>query len=373
MTWLRIGRRGVPPHPNPLPGYGERGRVAPSSPRSRGEDTGEGRDGDCRARSPERAGAQSVRASAQSVRASAQSVRTLPAIAVLLLLAAGCRQVGAINRFSGQRALGHVEALCEFGPRPVGSEANLEAGDYIARTLEAYGWTVEFQEFGYRGERVRNIIGKRGSGPVVVLGTHYDTRSVTDRDPVDRSGAVLGANDGGSGTAVLLELARVLDRSATDEVEIWLAFFDASDQGELSAWPWCVGAREMANTLAVRPEYVLVIDMVGDADQQFYYEWSSSLWLLEKVWRLAEEKGYGAHFTPEYRHQLEYDHTPFFQWGIPAAVVIDFDYPYWHTQHDTLDKVSADSLQRIGDVLETLLEQEPLPGDAEGNQDTTTQ
>jgi len=301
----------------------------------------------------------------------ARAVRALLVISVVLL-AAGCRQVGAISRFSGQRALGHVKALCDLGPRPVGSEANLKAGDYIARTLEAYGWAVEFQEFGYRGERIRNIIGKRGAGPVIILGTHYDTRSVADLDPADRSGAVLGANDGGSGVAVLLELARVLDRSATEGVEIWLAFFDASDQGELSAWPWCVGAREMANTLSVRPEYALVIDMVGDADQCFYYEWSSSLWLLEKVWRIAEGKGYGQHFQAEYRHQLEHDHTPFFQWGIPAAVVIDFDYPYWHTQHDTLDKVSADSLQRIGDVLETLLEQEPLPGTVKGDQDTTT-
>jgi hypothetical protein len=128
----------------------------------------------------------------------------------------------------------------------------------------------------------------------------------------------------------------------------------------------------MANTLAVRPEYVLVIDMVGDADQRFYYEWTSSLWLLEKTWRIAADRGYGQHFVPEYRHQLEYDHTPFFQWGIPAALIIDFDYPFWHTQHDTLDKVSADSLQRMGDVLVTLLEQEPLPRNVEGERDTTT-
>lgn len=357
MTWLRITRkREAPqtPHPPPRAGVlakenGERAQdcrnpVLPSI--LRGEDTG--------------GGVRSGRA------------KHVVAVLLLLLAAAGCREVGGINRFSGQRALGHVEALTDLGPRPVGSEANLKAGDYIARKLEEYGWAVEYQEFGFRGERIRNIIGKRGSGPVVILGAHYDTRSVADLDPADRSGGVPGANDGGSGTAVLLELARVLDRSATEEVEVWLAFLDASDQGELSAWPWCVGAREMANTLAIRPEYALMIDMVGDADQRFYYEWSSSLWLLEKVWRIAEDKGYGQHFAPEYRHQLEYDHTPFFQWGIPAAVVIDFDYPYWHTQHDTLDKISVDSLQRIGDVLETLLEQEPLPGDIGDDQNATT-
>jgi len=294
------------------------------------------------------------------------------AAALVAVVVGGCRNVEALNRFSGARAMHHVETLCDLGPRPVGSEANREAADHIARTLEANGWAVEYQEFGYRGEKVRNVIGKKGRGPVIILGAHYDTRPVADRDPADRSGGVDGANDGGSGTAVLLELSRVLDDAATDQAEIWLVFFDAADRGGLSAWPWSVGAQEMANTLSVRPEYALIIDMVGDAEQRFYYEWSSSLWLLEKVWRIAEDKGYGDFFTPEYRHQIEYDHTPFFQWGVPAALVIDFDYPYWHTRHDTLDKVSVDSLQRIGDVLETLLEQEPFTGSPGEDPGTTT-
>ncbi len=284
------------------------------------------------------------------------------AIVILLLYTAivgvGCR---AMQRgFSGDRALGHVRAQVEFGPRPVGSDANRQASDYIIRQLERYGWEVETQDFAYGGLPVRNVIGKKGRGPLIILGTHYDTRPLADRDPEDRSQAVPGANDGASGTAVLLELARVLDSSATDQAEIWLAFFDAEDRGNINAWPWAVGSQHMADTLLKRPEYIVVIDMIGDADQQIYYEWTSALWLQERIWGIAAELGYEQQFIQQHRYSILSDHTPFVNRGLPAALLIDFDYPYWHTRHDTLDKVSADSLQRVGDVLQTLLEGEPF-------------
>jgi len=271
---------------------------------------------------------------------------------------AACEAPG--TKFSGRRAFAHVEAQCEFGPRPVGSDANRKTSDYIGRTLEREGWQVEHQDFAYQGIKGRNVIGKKGHGPIIILGTHYDTRPIADRDPANRSEAVMGANDGGSGTGVLLELARVLDPSATSQAEIWLAFFDAEDRGNLNAWPWAVGSRRMANELEVRPEYVLIIDMIGDREQDIYYEWSSSLWLQEKLWHIAADLGYGQYFVPKHRHSILDDHTPFLERGIAAAVVIDFDYKYWHTTQDTLDKVSADSLQRVGDVLETLLEGDPF-------------
>jgi len=243
----------------------------------------------------------------------------------------------------------------------VGSKANAEAAELIARTLQRYGWQVEFQSFAYGGLAVRNVIGTKGEGPLIILGAHFDSRPVADKDPTDRSLAVMGANDGGSGTAVLLELARVLDERATDQAQIKLAFFDAEDRGELGGWPWCVGSAHMAKSLAgTRPAYVIVVDMVGDDDQRIYYEWSSSLWLEERLWGIAEQLGYRQHFIPEHRYSILDDHTSFLEWGINAALIIDFDYPYWHTRYDTLDKISADSLQRVGDVLETLLEGEPF-------------
>jgi len=264
------------------------------------------------------------------------------------------------KRFSGKRALTHVRAQCDLGPRPISSEANRRASEYIGRTLERSGWEVEYQEFAFRGLRGRNVIGKKGHGPIIILGTHFDTRPIADRDPTDRSVGVLGANDGASGTAVLLELARVLDASATDQAEIWLVFFDAEDRGELNSWPWCVGSRHLVSRLSVRPEYVVIIDMVGDSDQDIYYEWTSSLWLQEKLWHIAADLGYRQHFIPKHRHTILDDHTPFLDRGIAAALVIDFDYRYWHTTQDTLDKISPESLQRVGDVLEALLEGDPF-------------
>ncbi|MBN1402017.1 MAG: M28 family peptidase [Anaerolineae bacterium] len=270
--------------------------------------------------------------------------------------------------FSGLRARRHIEKLCAFGERPVGSAAHDQAAAYIANVLQEVGWEVEIQRFAFGGKNLQNVIGKKGQGPLIILGTHYDTRPLADRDPADRSRPVMGANDGGSGTAVLLELARVLGAEATDQVEIWLTFFDGEAHGDIDGWPWNVGARYLADQISAqastRPEYVLVVDMVGDAEQRIYYEWSSNLWLQERVWQIAAEQGYGAHFIPEHKYRIEDDHTPFVRWGMTAAVMIDFDYPYWHTQHDTLDKISVESLQRVGLVLQTLLEGRPLDAQA---------
>jgi glutaminyl-peptide cyclotransferase len=294
-------------------------------------------------------------------------------LAILLAtLVFGAIACGPSERgFSGKRALSWVEAQVNLGPRPTGSEANRKTAELIAQTLQRNGWRVETQEFAYNGLRVRNVIGKKGQGPVIILGAHYDTRPQADRDPTDRSQPVMGANDGGSGTAVLLELSRVLDEKATKQAEIWLAFFDAEDHGEIQGWPWSVGAGRVADSLAVRPEYVIVVDMVGDQDQRIYYEWTSSLWVQEKIWGTAAQLGYGEHFIPNHRYSILDDHTPFITWGMPAAVVIDLDYPYWHTTRDTLDKISADSLQRVGDVMETLLEEDPL--DKSGLEDAKTE
>ncbi len=286
-------------------------------------------------------------------------------LACSILLLAGCAEQEA--QFSGEEALAHVKAQCALGPRPVGSEANRKTGDYIAQELEKNGWQVEFQEFAHQGYILRNVIGKKGRGPLIILGAHFDTRPLADSDPQDRSQPVMGANDGASGVAVLLELARVLGAEATDQAEIWLVFFDGEDRGELDGWDWCVGSQYFADHLGAgegqtnrRPEYVLIVDMVGDAKQGFYYEWTSALWVLEKVWKSAAAQGYDKYFVPEFRYSIYDDHTPFLGYGLPAAVLIDFDYEYWHTRHDTPDKVSAESLGRVGDSLERMLEEAPL-------------
>jgi hypothetical protein len=263
----------------------------------------------------------------------------------------------AAPRFDGTRAYQFVLEQLAFGPRPVGSAAGWKTGDYIIQRLEEFGWEVTTQEFTYKGVKGRNIIGKGGSGSVLILGAHYDTRPVADQDPdpAKRNEPILGANDGASGVAVLLELARVLDRSALKR-EVWLTFFDAEDRGRLDGWPFSVGAMEMARQLARQPEAMVLVDMIGDADQQIYFEHNSHPQLAAEIWEVAKSLGYAAYFIPQYKYTIIDDHLPFAQRGIPAVDIIDFDYPYWHTVQDTADKVSAASLERVGHTLQVWLE-----------------
>jgi hypothetical protein len=262
-------------------------------------------------------------------------------------------------KFDGQAAMQHVDGQMAIGPRPVGSEAARKTGDYIATKLRDYGWQVEEQEFVYRGVPGRNIIGKAGKGPVALIGAHYDTRRLADRDPdpAKRTEPVPGANDGASGVAVLLELARVLDKGRLTN-EVWLAFFDAEDNGGLDGWEFSVGAEDLASRLTVAPEMVVIADMIGDRDQQIYKEQNSTPELSDKIWRVAARLGYDQVFIPTVKWPITDDHLPFLKRGIPAADLIDFDYPYWHTTQDTTDKVSPESLERVGRVLQGLLEGE---------------
>lgn len=264
----------------------------------------------------------------------------------------------AALEFDGAEAYQRVLEQCGFGPRPPGSTNLRLLGDFILDTLESDGWSTEVQEFVYDEVPLRNLVASKGSGPLVILGAHYDTRPFADYDPPETQAQyILGANDGGSGVAVLLELARVLD---VDRIpyEVRLVFFDAEDSGRLDGWPFSVGAQQYAEALDEVPEYVIVVDMVGDHDQRLYWEGYSDQGLSQEIWQLAAELGYQDHFIPQIRWQIVDDHLPFIERGWTAIDVIDFEYPHWHTTQDTADKVSAESLERIGTVLEVFLEQE---------------
>lgn len=262
------------------------------------------------------------------------------------------------SAFSGESAYKHVEAQMAFGPRPTGSEAIRKTGDYILNELKRRGWQTETQEFTYQNTPVRNIIGKAavGRGPIILIGAHYDTRRRADRDAVSPDAPVPGANDGASGAAVLLELARSLDVGALRS-EVWLAFFDAEDNGGLDGWEWIVGSTYMAESLTVTPQAAIVVDMIGDADQQIYMDTNSDAALTAKLFQIAARLGYGQNFIPLPKYSMIDDHTPFAERGIPAVDLIDFDYPHWHTAADTADKLSAASLERVGRVLQTYLEE----------------
>lgn len=261
------------------------------------------------------------------------------------------------DTFDGDRALEHVRQQMAFGPRPAGSEALRMTADYITAYLADLGWETEVRPFTYMGTEGRNLVAKLGApgGPVRMFGAHYDTRRRADQDPTSPEESVPGANDGASGVAVLLELARVGDVSRVDG-QIWLVFFDAEDNGHLDGWEYIAGSRIFVSEMDVTPEFLVLVDMIGDADQNIYYEHTSDPALRERLWAIAADLGYEGAFIPELRHSMLDDHTPFLEAGIPAVDIIDFDYPYWHTTEDTLDKVSAASLERVGRVLEVFTE-----------------
>jgi len=260
--------------------------------------------------------------------------------------------------FEGNRAFRHVEEQVALGPRNSGSQGNRRLGDQVLSHLAATGWQTSTQEFIYRGVPVRNLVGIKGNGPnVVMLGAHYDTRRLADRDPQHPDQPVPGANDGASGVAVLMELARALEFDTVGS-QVWLVFFDAEDNGELDGWDWIVGSRHFASTLTVTPAAVVIVDMVGDQQQELYLERNSDPELMQEIWDVARRLGYGGQFHSDYKWSMIDDHTPFRERGLRAIDIIDFDYPYWHTLQDTPDKVSPLSLERVGKTLEVWLEGE---------------
>jgi len=279
--------------------------------------------------------------------------RALAVAALVLVLAAGATaQPPAPARFDGAATLRHVERLVAIGPRPAGSPAGARAREYITGELRRVGVQARVEPFDAETLDGRlkmiNVVGvvPGRRSDVILIGGHYDTKVLRDF-------RFVGANDGGSSTALLLELARAL-AARPRAYTYWVAFFD----GEEARGPWTAtdslyGSRRMAADLARRgrlPRVVIVADMIGDRNLNIRREAASTPWLTDLVWESARRLGYGVHFLAE-AMVVEDDHAPFLRAGVPAMLLIDFDYPPWHTAGDTLDKVSARSLQVVGDVL----------------------
>ena len=254
-------------------------------------------------------------------------------------------------QFNPERAYKDIEYQLSLGPRTTGSQAHHEIRKFISTELESSGWEVEAPEQSLEGKDIFNIIGKRGNGNRwVIIGAHYDSRLIADHDPDPslRNQPVPGANDGASGVAVLLELARILPENL--DKTIWLVFFDAEDNGNIPGYDWIMGSRTFVQTLTNKPDEAIIIDMIGDADLNICQEKNSDQNLTETIWEVANNLGYDQFISvPKYR--ILDDHIPFIEAGIPAIDIIDFDYPYWHTTQDTIDKVSAKSLEAIGETL----------------------
>ncbi|MGV8027274.1 MAG: M28 family peptidase [Anaerolineaceae bacterium] len=273
-------------------------------------------------------------------------------ILLILFLTTGCIQENKPINFSGDQAYQYLQTLLSFGPRIPGSSGRERTASYIKTTLEENDWFVTLQDFQFDETALQNIIAKKGnSDTFIIIGAHYDSRAVSDQenDIEKQADPVTGANDGGSGTAILLELSRVLE--VPENTELWLVFFDAEDQGNLNGWNWSIGADYFVHQLQDPPSKTLIIDMIGDEDLNIYQEKNSSSTLVDEIWNVAADLNYQSYLIPQYKYAMMDDHLPFINAGYPTALLIDFDYPYWHTTSDTIDHVSSKSLQIIGNLL----------------------
>ena len=281
-------------------------------------------------------------------------------LAGIFLAAAPARAEG----FDQQRAWDQLQNQCAFGPRDPGGAGHGKCREYLTGELEKCGATVSRQDFWglnpVSGEAVKmsNIIGRLYPGRTryVLLCAHWDTRPWADQDPdpANRDKPILGANDGASGVAVLLEIARCL--AARDPgIGIEIAFFDGEDMGRQSyLGEYLLGSREYARLLQVPyPEAAILLDLIGDADLRIPWEEHSRHSvpkLLDEVFAVARRLGETS-FVNYVGPAVYDDHIPLLGAGIPAIDLVDFDYPFWHTAQDTPENCSAESLGIVGRVV----------------------
>jgi glutaminyl-peptide cyclotransferase len=275
----------------------------------------------------------------------------------------------SVPRFDGERAFSFLTKQTEFGPRNPNSRGHAQCLSYLTNTLRAVAETVRIQEFtepGYGQEQLHltNIIAsfRPQASQRVLLCAHWDTRPRAERDPDPRrrDEPILGANDGASGVAVLLEIAHLL-KSTPPPVGVDIVLFDGEDYGKEGDLPrYFLGARYFALNKSADyvPRFGVLLDMVGDAELQLPQEINSLRWapdVVSEIWTTARALGETA-FTDQPGDQISDDHVPLNEAGIKTIDIIDFAYPdqshiYWHTHQDTPEHCSAASLQSVGTVL----------------------
>lgn len=302
-------------------------------------------------------------------------VVSFPILLCAFALVVGCKpEPVELPSFDGQRAFTEVEALVEFSPRDAGTPEGWKAADHIFKRLERFGVAAEidtFVDMTPEGEKTfRNVIGRipGRTDEWIILGSHFDTMPGIDN--------FQGANDSGSSTGVLLEIARIC-AGLTPEVGILLAFFDGEEGiAHYAPGDGLHGSRRMAAQLRTAGAHkqikaMVLLDMVGDRDLHFTIPYNSSRALVKEVFDAAHTIGHRDRFSLS-RSIITDDHVPFLDIGIPAIDLIDFRFgsepglnDYWHTEADNLENISAESLQITGDITLALLERLAIDGIAD--------
>lgn len=295
-----------------------------------------------------------------------KSSSLLCASLLCLQMACGAPVTRALDpqSFNGGRAFDNLKRLAAFGPRPSGSKALGESRAWILKRLQEAG--VQVEEDGFTASTplgsvpMTNLIvripGARRK--IVMLAGHYETKRFDDF-------TFVGANDGGSSAAFLIEMARVLAHRKND-LTYWLVFFDGEEAfREFTATDGLYGSRHLVEKLTAsgelaRIEAMILVDMIGDARLNIHRDYNSTPWLTDQVFAVASRLGYGKQFRNE-QGAYEDDHIPFVQAGVSAVDLIDFDYgpgnSYWHTTEDTPAKCSPLSLTIVGRVVTATLEE----------------
>jgi glutaminyl-peptide cyclotransferase len=287
------------------------------------------------------------------------SIIAVASLTLFFVLATATTNAGTAKiweEFSGEKALAHVQRLVDLGPHPVGSNAIEKARNYIEQQLRQSGWQITRQAFTDDTPRGKvqfvNLIARfsgegRGASPSFLLASHYDTKLF---DTIQ----FVGANDGGSSTGLVLELARVLGKHPNLARKIELVFFDGEEAYEhFSDSDGLYGSRYFAKQLqgegAKQFRRGMLFDMVGDRSLDITLPADSPPALARDVFAAADALKMRNYFSYLDRDLID-DHAPLNALGIPVIDIIDFDYSWWHTAGDTMDKISAQSLQIVGSV-----------------------
>ena len=271
--------------------------------------------------------------------------------------------------FSGENAFKHLIKQCSFGPRNPGSVGHKNTLNYYLKTFNGLADTVFTQSFEDEMPRTRakvemnNVIAQfnRGSAKQIMISAHWDTRPWADTGSImKKEMPILGANDGASGVAVIIELAYIFKQNPPP-IGVSLVLFDAEDYGVPGdSWTYCKGSQYFARNLPISyPEYGINIDMIADRQPEFYIErisYQQNASLVLELWELSEELGLKA-FKKQAKDSIFDDHVPLYEIaGIPAINIIDFDYPndktnYWHTHNDIVQNCSPNGLYQVGTLL----------------------